>query len=67
MTLTLDLPPDLEERVKAEATRRGLSIAEAMIELVGACAVGRAATLCTFDVKHYRVISGLTTEQPYSR
>jgi predicted nucleic acid-binding protein len=35
--------------------------------LIGACAVGRAATLCTFNVKHYRVISGLTTEQPYPR
>jgi predicted nucleic acid-binding protein len=35
--------------------------------LIGACAVGRAATLCTFNVKHYRVIAGLTTEQPYPR
>ena len=32
-----------------------------------ACAVGRAATLCTFNVKHYRIIAGLTTEQPYTR
>ena len=35
--------------------------------LIAACAVGRAATLCTFNVKHYRVITGLTTEQPYPR
>jgi len=35
--------------------------------LIGACAVGRGATLCTFNVKHYRVITGLTTEQPYPR
>src|SRR5207245_2551084 len=35
--------------------------------LIAACAVGRAATLCTFKIKHYRVIAGLVTEQPYSR
>src|SRR6266851_8309925 len=33
MTLTLDLPPDLEARLNAEATRRGLSIADYMIDL----------------------------------
>lgn len=35
--------------------------------LIAACAVGRNATLCTFNVKHYRVISDLNLEQPYSR
>lgn len=35
--------------------------------LIAACAIGRAATLRTFNVKHYRVIAGLITEQPYSR
>lgn len=35
--------------------------------LIAACAVGRSATLCTFNVKHYQVISGLSLEQPYSR
>lgn len=35
--------------------------------LIAACAVGQGATLCTFNVKHYRVISGLITEQPYTR
>jgi predicted nucleic acid-binding protein len=35
--------------------------------LIGACAVGRSATLCTFNVKHYRVITGLVMEQPYTR
>jgi predicted nucleic acid-binding protein len=35
--------------------------------LIGACAIGRAATLCTFNVRHYRVMAGLVTEQPYSR
>jgi len=35
--------------------------------LIAACAVGHNATLCTFNVKHYRVIPGLKLEQPYSR
>ncbi len=35
--------------------------------LIGACAVGRSATLCTYNVKHYRVIKSLETEQPYRR
>jgi predicted nucleic acid-binding protein len=29
--------------------------------LIAACAVGRGATLCTFNVKHYRVVPGLVT------
>jgi hypothetical protein len=35
--------------------------------LIAACAVGRAATLCTSNVEHYRVVAGLVTEQPYPR
>ena len=35
--------------------------------LIGACAVGLSAELCTFNVKHYRVIPGLVTKQPYVR
>jgi predicted nucleic acid-binding protein len=35
--------------------------------LIGACAVGLSATLCTFNVKHYKVVPGLSMEQPYSR
>jgi hypothetical protein len=33
MTLTLDLPPDVEARVTAEAARRGLSPADYLIDL----------------------------------
>lgn len=35
--------------------------------LIASCAVGRSAILCTFNVKHYRMIPGLVIEQPYSR
>jgi len=35
--------------------------------LIGACAIGLSATLCTFNVKHYRVVPGLVMVQPYTR
>jgi predicted nucleic acid-binding protein len=35
--------------------------------LIAACAVGLSADLCTFNLKHYRVVPGLTTKQPYQR
>lgn len=35
--------------------------------LVAATATGLGATLCTFNVKHYRAVAGLVTEQPYRR
>jgi len=35
--------------------------------LIAACAVGHNATLCTFNVKHYQVMSRLSMEQPYNR
>ncbi|WP_392530297.1 PIN domain-containing protein [Nostoc sp. C117] len=35
--------------------------------LIAACAVGQGATLCTFNVKHYRVVPGLVMAQPYTR
>jgi len=35
--------------------------------LIAACAIGRSATLCTYNVKHYRAVPGLTTAQPYAR
>jgi predicted nucleic acid-binding protein len=31
--------------------------------LIAACAVGRSATLYTFNVKHYRVVPGLVNRQ----
>jgi predicted nucleic acid-binding protein len=35
--------------------------------LIAAYAVGLSATLCTFNVKHYKVVPGLSLEQPYTR
>lgn len=35
--------------------------------LIGATARERGAVLCTFNVRHYRAVPGLTTEQPYTR
>jgi predicted nucleic acid-binding protein len=35
--------------------------------LIAACAVGLSAELCTFNTKHYRMVPGLKTVQPYTR
>ena len=35
--------------------------------LIAATAMGLGATLCTFNIKHFRVFPSLTTEQPYAR
>ena len=43
---------------------QGLGLIDA---LIAACAVGLKATLCTFNTKHYKVVAGLLTEQPYKR
>jgi predicted nucleic acid-binding protein len=42
----------------------GLGLIDAII---GAIVVGLGATLCTFNVRHYHNVPGLTTEQPYPR
>src|SRR5438552_7453958 len=42
----------------------GLGLLDA---LIAACAVGLSATLYTFNDKHYRVVPGLMTAQPYTR
>lgn len=42
----------------------GLGLLDAII---AACAVGSSATLCTFNVKHYRHVPGLAVAQPYTR
>jgi predicted nucleic acid-binding protein len=35
--------------------------------LIAACAVGLSAELCTFNLKHYGVVPGLVTAQPYTK
>ena len=35
--------------------------------LIAACAIGLSAELCTFNLKHYKIVPGLTTIQPYDR
>ena len=42
----------------------GLGLLDA---LIAACAVGRGATLYTFNLKHYRFVPGLTVVAPYER
>jgi hypothetical protein len=42
----------------------GLGLLDA---LIAACALGRTATLCTFNVKHYAAVPGLVMAQPYAR
>lgn len=55
-------------RALSDFTAYHLSNNVGLIEaLIAACAVGCNATLCTFNIKHYRVIPELSMEQPYSR
>jgi predicted nucleic acid-binding protein len=42
----------------------GLGLLDA---LIAASAIGRSATLYTFNAKHYRSVPGLTMAEPYTR
>lgn len=42
----------------------GLGLLDA---LIAATTIGHGGTLCTFNVKHYRAVPGLTLAQPYTR
>lgn len=35
--------------------------------LIGECAVGLDATLCSFNTKHFQAVPNLRTEQPYPK
>lgn len=60
--------PQACERALADFRALHLSHSLGLIDaLVGASARKLKATLCTFNVKHYRAVPGLTTEQPYTR
>src|SRR5688572_9884267 len=55
-------------RALSDFTRYHLSHGLGLLDaLIAACAVGRSATLNTFNVKHYRVVPGLALAQPYTR
>jgi len=42
----------------------GLGLLDA---LIASCAVGRGETMYTFNAKHYRIVPGLLTVEPYTR
>ena len=44
MTVTLNLPPDMEVRVQAEAAKQELQVEEYLLQLVVAGMIGSAAT-----------------------
>ena len=55
-------------RALSDFTSYHLSYKLGLIDsLIGAVAVGASAKLCTFNVKHYKAIPGLVTEQPYTK
>lgn len=56
------------DRALSDFTAYHLSHSLGLIDsLIAACAVGLSARLCTFNVKHYRVVPGIALEQPYTR
>ena len=57
-----------QERALATFARAHLSHRLGLLDaLIGECAVGVSATLCTFNLRHFRAIPELATEQPYLR
>jgi predicted nucleic acid-binding protein len=42
----------------------GLSVNDA---LIAECAIGLGVTLCTFNVKHFRAVTGMSHQQPYRK
>ncbi len=56
------------DRALSDFTAYHLSHRLGLIDsMIAACAIGLSAGLCTFNLKHYQVVPGLTTTQPYSR
>ena len=52
----------------AQFTRFHLSHGMGLLDaLIGATALGAGASLCTFNVKHYRIYSDLSLIEPYSK
>jgi predicted nucleic acid-binding protein len=73
LRLTSPLPivwPTLadNQRALADFTAFHLSHGLGLLDsLIAACAVGLSGELCTFNHKHYRIVPGLVTVQPYIR
>jgi len=56
------------DRALASFGKRHLSHKLGILDaLIGECAVGLGVPLCTFNVRHFRAVAGLTIEQPYER
>jgi predicted nucleic acid-binding protein len=56
------------QRALADFTAFHLSHGLGLLDaLIAAITVGLPAELCTFNDKHYRIVPGLVTVQPYSR
>jgi predicted nucleic acid-binding protein len=56
------------QRVLSDFTAYNLSHGTGILDaLIATCAIDLSATLCTFNVKHYRMIAGLVMAQPYTR
>lgn len=56
------------ERALSAFTAYNLSHSLGLLDsLIAACTIGRSATLCTFNTKHFRAVPGLSLTQPYSR
>lgn len=67
LTLVYTTPTDQQRALqdyRAFHLSHGLGLIDA---LIAATTIGLGATLCTFNVKHYRIVTGLITEQPYTR
>ena len=71
--LTTSLPliwPTNTESLQAVRNFRSLHLSHGLgliDALIAATALSLNAPLCTFNLKHFRPIPGLITEQPYSR
>jgi len=56
------------DRALATFARLSLSHNVGILDaLIAECAVGLGVPLCTFNVRHFRSVPGLVTEQPYAR
>ncbi len=60
--------PDHCDRAIADFRKFHLSHGLGLLDsLIAACAIGHAATLLTFNTKHYRFLPDLSLNQPYER